>query len=446
MDNSADLILDGGIAVNTYGFTLSNAGDVNGDGISDLIVGDLSSNGIGKAYIYFSSPTSIKPILNYVKDVPNDEGHFVNLKWARSGYDVPDINTITDYVVYRSTPPNALIYNWVERTVINSSNQSFYFYTDNTPSDSTADSNARFYYRIKARNNVTGEFWYSEILSGNSYDNNVPEKVEPFISTKETSYARLNWQKSTAQDLKNYILYRSAASYIDPITEPVFQITNDTTFLDTSPLPGFYKYFIVAQDSNLHKSPLAIVENPFYKRTFLFGSIQGLYDPATDIEIFDTVTVYLRNGVAPYEIADSAKDILYGPLTGQDFLFENAENNVPYYIVVKHRNALETWSADAISMVTGENTIAFSVSSVYAYGNNEIQVDNSPYDVFAFYRGDLNQDGTIDASDLSEVENAASQSLSGYLNADLTGDDFVDAGDVSIVENNVSLGVYVITP
>ena len=446
MDNSADLILDGGITGYEYGYTLSNAGDVNGDGISDLIVGDLSSNGIGKAYIYFSSPTSVKPILNYVKDVPNDEGHFVKLKWARSGYDVPDINTISDYVVYRSTPPNVLFYNWVEQTVINSSNQSFYYYIDNTPYDSTSDSSARFFYRIKARNNVTGEFWYSDILSGNSYDNNAPEKVEPFTSEDESSDARLNWQRSTAPDFKNYLLYRSTASYIDPETETVFHVSTDTTFLDNSPLSGFYKYFIVAVDSNNHKSPVAIVENPFYKRTFLFGSIQGLYDPFTDIEIYDTVTVYLRNGVAPYEIVDSAKDILYGPLTGQDFLFENAENNVPYYIVVKHRNALETWSADPISMVIGENTIAFSVNSIYAYGNNEIQVDASPYNVFAFYSGDINQDETIDASDLSGVENDVSNSVSGYVPTDLNGDDFVDAGDLSIVENNVALGVTAVTP
>ncbi|MBK7159810.1 MAG: hypothetical protein IPH77_15065 [Ignavibacteria bacterium] len=58
----------------------------------------------------------------------------------------------------------------------------------------------------------------------------------------------------------------------------------------------------------------------------------------------------------------------------------------------------------------------------------------------------MNQDGTIDAADISSVENDAANSLSGYESSDVTGDDFVDAGDVSIVENNVALGINVITP
>ncbi len=62
------------------------------------------------------------------------------------------------------------------------------------------------------------------------------------------------------------------------------------------------------------------------------------------------------------------------------------------------------------------------------------------------FQRDINQYGTIDASDLSAVENDATSSLSGYLTSDLTGDDIVDAGDLSIVENNSILGVSVITP
>ncbi|MBL8008297.1 MAG: hypothetical protein JNJ56_12270, partial [Ignavibacteria bacterium] len=50
--------------------------------------------------------------------------------------------------------------------------------------------------------------------------------------------------------------------------------------------------------------------------------------------------------------------------------------------------------------------------------------------------GDADQDGIIDASDLSAVENAASLSQSGYISSDINGDYYVDAGDVSIVENN----------
>ena len=188
------------------------------------------------------------------------------------------------------------------------------------------------------------------------------------------------------------------------------------------------------------------VNNSADKKLFLFGAVQGLYDPVSNTMIYDTVTVYLRNSTFPFAKIDSSKKEMYGPGTGQEFTFPNAQNNIPYYVEVKHRNALETWSADPVTFVSDNASIAFSVDAIYAFGNNEIQVDNDPYNVFAFYSGDINQDGTIDASDLSGVENDLSNSVSGYVPADLNGDEFVDASDLSLVENNVSLGVYVITP
>ena len=72
-------------------------------------------------------------------------------------------------------------------------------------------------------------------------------------------------------------------------------------------------------------------------------------------------------------------------------------------------------------------------------------IDNSPIR-YAFYSGDINQDGSIDASDLSAVDNGASVSASGYVAADVNGDSFVDAADQSIVDNNAFNSVSVITP
>ncbi len=182
------------------------------------------------------------------------------------------------------------------------------------------------------------------------------------------------------------------------------------------------------------------------KSLFLFGAIQGLYDANTDLMIYDTVTVYLRTATSPFAKIDSSKKEMYGPGTGQNFTFLNAQNNIPYYVEVKHRNALETWSANPVIFISDNASIAFSVDAIYAYGNNEIQVDASPYNVFAFYSGDVNQDGTIDASDLSDTDNDAFAGLSEYVNTDVTGDNFVDAADVSIVDNNAFSAVSVVRP
>ena len=57
MDNIADITMSGEAADNNFGNSVSGAGDVNGDGHSDVIVGMSAYAGItGKAYVYFASP------------------------------------------------------------------------------------------------------------------------------------------------------------------------------------------------------------------------------------------------------------------------------------------------------------------------------------------------------------------------------------------------------
>ena len=54
MNNIADVTMTGAAANNNFGVSVSNAGDVNGDGYSDVIVGsDIYSSSTGRAYIFF---------------------------------------------------------------------------------------------------------------------------------------------------------------------------------------------------------------------------------------------------------------------------------------------------------------------------------------------------------------------------------------------------------
>ncbi len=163
-------------------------------------------------------------------------------------------------------------------------------------------------------------------------------------------------------------------------------------------------------------------------------------------EIPDTIKVYLRNSTSPFARVDSSRNILLGPGTGQQFLFRNVQNGIPYYIEVTHRNALATWSAAPVTFINSDASIAFSVDDTYAYGNNEIQVDNSPYNVFAFYSGDVNQDAYIDLTDVLSIYNGANNFLTGYVVTDLTGDSIVDLTDILMAYNNSAKFVSVIRP
>lgn len=65
---------------------------------------------------------------------------------------------------------------------------------------------------------------------------------------------------------------------------------------------------------------------------------------------------------------------------------------------------------------------------------------------YAIYSGDVNQDGIIDGSDASIVDNAAFNYLTGYVVSDTNGDGIVDGSDSSIIDNNAYNFVSVIKP
>ena len=182
------------------------------------------------------------------------------------------------------------------------------------------------------------------------------------------------------------------------------------------------------------------------KNLNLTGLIQGFFNASTGFMVPDTIKVTLRNSVFPYAKLDSAKTVLNN--TGDaslSFKSPALQNNVYYFIQVNHRNSIETRSATAQKFNLFEINYNFRGLLSNAFGNNMIFLAGSP-SRFGFYNGDVNQDGTIDASDLSDVDNDALNSVGGYVRTDVTGDDFVDAADVSIVDNNAFIGVSAIVP
>ena len=176
----------------------------------------------------------------------------------------------------------------------------------------------------------------------------------------------------------------------------------------------------------------------------LTAFIQGFYDSGTDKMIRDSIRVYLRNTTLPYDIVDSCKGILNSAGKGI-FEFPNAVNGTPYYIVVKHRNSIETWSAAGEMFSSNVLAYDFTTSADRAYEDNMIQVDAAPVK-FAVFSGDVNQDGAADGTDLAMIFNDAGIFLTGYVQSDLNGNNIVDASDASIADNNAVNYVFTRNP
>jgi len=117
-----------------------------------------------------------------------------------------------------------------------------------------------------------------------------------------------------------------------------------------------------------------------------------------------------------------------------------------YYIAVKHRNSLETWSKFPVSFTVNTNyDFSNALSKAYDDGVNAPMAAMGG-NVFALYSADVNQDGTVDASDMSDVDNDNAIFAFGYNATDASGDGATDASDISIVDNNQQLFLFYARP
>jgi hypothetical protein len=145
------------------------------------------------------------------------------------------------------------------------------------------------------------------------------------------------------------------------------------------------------------------------------------------------LSIELRNSVFPFEV----KFLLTGVINIDGdgyFSFPPVIAGNDYFISVKHRNALNTWSALPLHFGTSPLFYSFADASSKAFGNNQRDLNDGN---FALFSGDVNQDGTIDAVDFSEELIKAGDFESGYLPFDVSGDSMTESSDISLLENNI---------
>jgi hypothetical protein len=195
------------------------------------------------------------------------------------------------------------------------------------------------------------------------------------------------------------------------------------------------------------------VDNP-PKASIVKLYLEGLYNPSTGImnpamnetgvqfadTVADEVTVVLANTTYPFTPAHTFNLQL---LTSGVLNFPvpcSLSGN--YYIVVKQRNHIETWSSAPVTFGGTLVEYDFSDDAAKAYGNNMVQMGG----IYAIYAGDINQDGVVDGLDMILLDNLSANFGQGYLPEDLNGDGSIDALDMIPLDNNSAAFISVVSP
>jgi hypothetical protein len=158
--------------------------------------------------------------------------------------------------------------------------------------------------------------------------------------------------------------------------------------------------------------------------------MEGFWNGSTQVR--DTLSGYLAQSLSPFSFVDSAKCYVSFSGAGR-FIFNKAVSG-DYYLVIRHRNHIEIWSSNVISVIKGTTSYAdynFTNRPDAAFGNSSLKQIGS---IFAAWCGDVNQDGVIDFIDRNITWN--NRGINGKLSSDCNGDDTTNAIDLEIVANN----------
>jgi autotransporter-associated beta strand protein len=181
--------------------------------------------------------------------------------------------------------------------------------------------------------------------------------------------------------------------------------------------------------------------------------LQGLYsgngtliaapfnsDGVSPTNISDTVTIEIRDGVSGGLVL--ALPAILSTNGVANFSISNSFSGLSYYIVLKHRNSVATWSAAPVLFSALGTSYDFTTSDTKAYGSNLL--NNAG--IYLIYSGDINQDGAVDFNDYPNLDISSSTGVLGYDANDLNGDASVDFNDYPIIDVNSSNGVIAVSP
>lgn len=340
-----------------------------------------------------------------------------------------DVPSATSYRVQVSTDPNFGTY--IVNMVTGSTSQY------SIPSG-TLSYNTSYYWRVNATNSG-GTSAYSAVWKFTTVTSvpTAPTLILPVNNATGVSLTPLmDWSDVTNTDY--YRLQISSSSTFNTTVLDVSNITVSQYNVPSGVLTGNSVYYWRVCGYNAGGQGT-------YSTAFKFTTMQtiylnlkvyleGFYNSSAQTQVQDTVTLYLANSTSPFAYRDSTKSFL--DANGTTLSSFGSAPNGNYYIVVKHRNHLATWSSITPTFQTGSTVnYDFTTASNKAYGNNMKQVGS----VWVLYGGDGNSDGYVDPTDYALFKTQFG--YDGYKQCDFNGDNFIDGYDLPILYSNFGKSV-----
>ncbi|MDY0344424.1 MAG: GEVED domain-containing protein, partial [Lentimicrobium sp.] len=284
-------------------------------------------------------------------------------------------------------------------------------------SDLTTDLNAGSQYTVtlsagtyESNNNnisVWIDYNYNGVFEANEKLGNVVLAAAPATGTITFTVPQTAFQGTTRMRVREVF----GVDVLDPCSQQYYGETED------------YNVNIINTNKLLN---LSVFLEGLYSGSGTMNQAHNGTGPQFGAGIADQISVELHQG-ADYGVIDYTVSDLNLGTNGSviavipDIYIGN------YYITIRHRSSLETTTALPVSFASGTINYSFDAPS-RAYGDNLLLMIDGRY---VIYSGDVNQDGTIDISDMSPVDNDASNFVAGYVTTDVNGDGVVDIGDMT---------------
>jgi len=148
--------------------------------------------------------------------------------------------------------------------------------------------------------------------------------------------------------------------------------------------------------------------------------------------VADHITVELHDAANYSAIVYAASNVPLN-VSGTASVIVPAAYNGSYFITIRHHNSIETTTATAVSFTNSTISQSFGTPGNVFGGNLGVSTDGQ----YFIYGGDVNQNGLLESSDMTPIDNL-STSFGYGLAEDVNCDGLIDSRDMTIVDNNSS--------